>query len=94
MKIYQVTWRIEGAGEYVPLGPVGEGDYHGDRYGLDIVTAPSLTVVREVMKKARPKFARFESYGKEKPNVAQPENRTTQIPVRLYDPGHGASGSA
>lgn len=54
MKIYKVEWIERGAGGYVPPDPVSGGDYYTDRYGFEIVTAPTAKAAAQAVKTCRP----------------------------------------
>lgn len=57
----KVTGRLSGAGAYVPLGPVGEGDYYSDKYVTCIITAATVKAAKEVFKKVYPSADRIKA---------------------------------
>lgn len=59
LKVYEVSWRIPYAGEYVPLDPCAGGGYHRDLYGKEIITAHSARQAREIVKQVRGEQAKI-----------------------------------
>lgn len=54
MKIYKVTYIVPGKGSYCPPDPMGDGGYYRDKYGVEIITAPTAKIAEEVVKKVYP----------------------------------------
>lgn len=54
LSVYQVKWKIENGGGYVPPDPVGAGDFYEDLFGSDLITTCTAKSARQISQKARP----------------------------------------